>query len=177
MTGRRYERKLVRLFDDHGWAYVPSPSSGSGRSDDQPDMVVGKSSLEMPPLGIEAKTTGKDAYTIEEGEADQLRRWCDAFGAAPVIAMYWKGPAGGNVSYGGWWFLGLEEVRRSPSENGSGGYHLRPRREDRHMWASIDDLDGGRLMAGPIRRQEANRPGGGAGAGANASTGADEEEN
>ena len=159
MTGRRYERKLVRLFDDHGWRYVKSPSSGSGRTDDQPDLVVGKAPLGVPPLGIEAKTTAKDAYTIAEAEADQLRRWCEGFGAAPVIAMYWKGPAGGNVSYGGWWFLGLSEVRRSPSKNSGGGHHLRPRREDRHLWAGIGDLDEGRLMAGPVARQEARRPG------------------
>lgn len=146
MTGRRYERKLILLFDDSGWAFMKSPSSGSGRSDDQPDMVVGKATVEgLPPLGIEAKTTAKDACTIKEDEAEQLRRWCELFGAVPVIAIYWKGPPGGNTSYGGWYFRRLSEVRRSPDENDDGGHHLRPRREDRHEWAQIADVDSGRL--------------------------------
>lgn len=145
MTGRRWERKLVQLFESHGWATLPSGSSGSGTDFDRPDLAVGKSGSGLPPLGGEAKTTRDDAYTIREAEADQLRRWCERFGAVPVVAMYWKGPPGGNVSYGGWYFRRLGEVRRSPSENADGGHHLRPRREDRHEWAQIDDLDAGDL--------------------------------
>lgn len=147
MTGRRYERKLIRQFDENGWAFVKSPSSGSGRSDDQPDMCVGKATVDMPPMGLEAKTTSDNAYTVPEDEADQLRRWCERFGAVPVVAIYWKGEPGGNVSYGGWYFRGLSEVRRSPVENDAGGRNLRPRRENRHTWAQQNDLNEGRLFA------------------------------
>lgn len=145
MTGRRYERKLVRLFEENGWGTLPSGSSGSGTDFDRPDLLVGNATVDMPALGIEAKTTRQDAYTITEAEAEQLRRWCSNFGAAPVIAMYWKGPKGGNVSYGGWYFRRLSEVRRSPAENDSGGHNLRPRRENRETWAQISDLNAGRL--------------------------------
>lgn len=155
MTGRRYERKLVRLFEENGWAFVKSPSSGSGRGDDQPDMLVGNATVNLPPLGIEAKTTSKDAYTITEQEAEQLRRWCENFGAAPLIAMYWKGPKGGNVHYGGWWFCPLSGVRRSPDRNDNGGFHLRPRRENRGAWVQIDDLNEGRLVP-PDERADAD---------------------
>lgn len=147
VTGRRWERKLVRLFEENGWGTLPSGSSGSGTDFDRPDMLVGNTTSGVgAPLGIEAKTTAKDAITIRESEGDQLERWCANFGAAPVIAVYWKGPPGGNVSYGGWWFRELREVRRSPAENADGGHHYRPRREDRHGWASIDDLNDGRLI-------------------------------
>ena len=96
MTGRRYERKLIRLFEENGWSFVKSPSSGSGRKDDQPDLVAGNTTSGFEcPLGIEAKTTAAHAYTIKEDEADMLRRWCSNFGAVPVIAVYWKGPPGG----------------------------------------------------------------------------------
>lgn len=145
MTGSRYERKLIRLLREDGWRFVRSPSSGSGRTDDQPDIVASSSAVDLPPLGVEAKSTQKDAYTIKAAEADQLRRWCEGFGAAPVIAVYWKRPDGGGKDYGGWWFRGLPEVRRSPVENKRGEHHLRPRREDRHDWLSVSDLTAGRL--------------------------------
>jgi len=146
VSGRRYERKLVRAFEDRGWKTLPSGSSGSGTDSDRPDLLVGKAGLPMPPLAIEAKSTRQDAYTVREGEADQLRRWSVSFDAEPVLAFYWVGPPGGNTSYGGWWFRPLAAVRRSPAENGSGGHHLRPRRADRAKWASLDDLDHGRLV-------------------------------
>lgn len=149
MTGRRYERKLVKLFEENGWGTLPSGSSGSGTDFDRPDVVVGDASVVgLPTMGIEAKSTRKNAYTIDRSKADQLIRWCTNFGAMPVIAVYWKGPPGGNVSYGGWYFRRVSEVRRSPAENDEGTYHLRPRREDRHDWAQMDDLNAGRLTAG-----------------------------
>lgn len=143
MTGRRYERKLVQLFESEGWATLPSGSSGSGTDFDRPDLAVGNAAAGLPPLGIEAKTTRDDAYTIKESEVDQLEAWCEAFGAVPVIAMYWKGPQGGNTSYGGWYFRPAEEVRRSPAENADGGHHLRPRRGDRGEWGQIRHLNAG----------------------------------
>ena len=145
MTGRRYERKLVNSLDEHGWAAMKSPSSGSGTDRDQPDLLVGNAAVSLPPLAIEAKSTGQDAYTIDYCEAEQLQRFSDRFGARPVIAMYWKRPNSGGKDYGGWWFKSLHEVRQSPVENDSGEHHLRPRRGDRHKWASISDLDNGRL--------------------------------
>lgn len=145
MTGRRWERKLVVLLTENGWAVMKSPSSGSGTGRDQPDLLVGNAAVGLPPLAMEAKTSAKNAITIEEQEAEQLRRFAEDFGAVPVIAVYWKGQPGGNVSYGGWWFRELSEVRRSPVTNEGGGHHLRPRREDRRGWASPADLCAGRL--------------------------------
>lgn len=136
------------MLDDAGWGVMKSPSSGSGTGRDQPDLLVGKATTDLPPLAMEAKTSAEDAYTIEAAEAEQLRAFSERFGAVPVIAMYWKGPPGGNVSYGGWWFNHLSEVRRSPTRNAAGTYHLRPRREDRHGWAQSGDLDAGRLTPG-----------------------------
>ena len=148
MTGRRYERRLVRLFEENGWAFVKSPSSGSGRRGDQPDLVAAKATSGMDaPLGVEAKVSREGALTIRAEEAEQLRRWCEGFGAAAVVAVYWKGEPGGNKGYGGWYFRALPEVRRSPVENENGGHHLRPRREDRQRWARISDLEAGRLTA------------------------------
>lgn len=148
MTGRRWERKLVRLLESEGWRTVPAGSSGSGTSLDRPDLVIGNAHVDLPPLGIEAKTTSNKARTIDETEAKQLRRWCDGFGAEPVIAVYWKRPNAGGKDYGGWWFRRLEDVRRSPSINADGGHHLRPRREDREEWAGMRDLNAGRLNGG-----------------------------
>lgn len=146
MTGRRYERKLVNLLDEHGWAVMKSPSSGSGTDRDQPDLLVGHSGVGLEPLAIEAKSTRKDAYTVRVSEADQLADFARDFGARPIIAMYWKGPPGGNTSYGGWWFRPLEEVRRSPAENDGGRHHLRPRREDREKWVQAGDITSGVLL-------------------------------
>lgn len=152
MTGRRWERKLVVVFEDGGFAVIKSPSSGSGTDRDQPDMVVSSSMVEgLPPLAVEAKTTAKDAFTITEEEAQQLVRFANRFGAVPVVAMYWKRPNSGGKTYGGWYFRRLSEVRRSPAENEDGGHHLRPRREDRHEWASIEDLQAGRLTTAATR--------------------------
>jgi hypothetical protein len=142
VTGRDYERKFVNACDEEGVEVLLSGSSGSGTDDDRPDFVAGRGAARMP-VGGEIKTTRDNACTIPESEADQLRRWCERFGAEPVIVMYWKGPPGGNVSYGGWWIRALEGVRRSPAENADGGHHLRPRREDREEWSSPEDLIGG----------------------------------
>lgn len=143
MTGT--DADVCRRFDEEGFAVIKSPSSGSATKRDQPDFVVGDSRTGLLIAG-EAKSTRKDARTIPEGEAEQLRRFAERFGAEPVIAFYWIGPPGGNTHYGGWWFKPLFEVRRSSAENANGGHHLRPRREDRHDWASIEDLKEGRLL-------------------------------
>jgi len=151
VTGRRYERRLVNELDGAGFEVVKSPSSGSGTGRDQPDLLAGSARTGLV-VAVEAKSTRKDAYTVEEAEADQLERFAEHFGAEPVVAVYWKGPPGGNKSYGGWWFRRLGGVRRSPSENAAGGHHLRPRREDRTGWASVTDLARGRLE--PERKKE-----------------------
>jgi len=143
MTGRRYERRLVNRLEDAGFTVVKSPSSGSGTGRDQPDLLAGAAGADRAPLAVEAKTTRDDAYTIKESEADQLERFAAAFGALPVVAMYWKGPRGGNTSYGGWWFARTDNVRRSPAENDRGGHHLRPRRENRQKWAQTSELRDG----------------------------------
>lgn len=144
MTGADYERALLSELHDRGFAFVRSPASGA-RAHDQPDAVASKAGTGLGPLGIEAKSTAAEAYTIKEDEARQLRRWCSAFGATPVIALYWKGPPGGNVHYGGWRFRRLSLVRRSPVPNADGGFHLRPRREDRDEWNTADDIGNGQL--------------------------------
>ena len=146
MTGREYERKLVSLLDDHGWAVMKSPSSGSGTARDQPDLLAGSMAVDMPPLAIEAKTTSKNAYTVESEEADQLVSFAVRFGAVPVVAMYWKGPPGGNKSYGGWYFREVSEIRWSSAKRKDGMHNLRPRREDRTEWAQIEDLQEARLL-------------------------------
>lgn len=146
MTGRKWERKFVRTAEDDGWRCLPAGSSGSGTHRDRPDVLMGKAEADIPPLALELKTTRDNAETIAEAEADQLRRWAEGFGAVPAIGIYWKGPPGGNVSYGGWYFRELSEVRRSPQPNAAGGHHLRPRRENRREWAQFGDLNEGRLL-------------------------------
>lgn len=145
MTGRDKERELVQEFEAKDWATLPSGGSGSGTDFDRPDLAASKSSVDLPPLGIEAKTSRDDAYTIKRDEAWQLKRWCAQFGAVPVVAFYWIGPPGGNLSYGGWWFQRIEDVRESPAENADGGHHLRPRRRNREDWRQLEDLNQGLL--------------------------------
>lgn len=154
MTGRRYERKMVHAAADAGVEVLLSGGSGSGTDDDRPDFVAGAGGALERPLGGEAKTCKSDAFTIPRSEAEQLQRWCESFGAVPAVAVYWKGPDGGNTSYGGWWIRHLDAVRVSPAENSEGTHHLRPRREDRRSWASWDDVAAGDLRRAPNDPQQ-----------------------
>lgn len=152
MTGRDYERRMVRAAAEEGVEVLLSGGSGSGTAGDRPDFVAGAGGALPRPLGGEAKTCKSDALTIKRSEVDQLERWCRAFGAEPVVAVYWKGPDGGNKHYGGWWIARVGDVRESPAENARGTHHLRPRRGDRGSWASWSDVAEGRLRAGGGRR-------------------------
>jgi Holliday junction resolvase len=165
------ERALWAGLEEDGFVCLPAGSSGSGTGGDRPDGLVGGGPPGLPVMAVEAKTTSKDAVTVEEAELEQLRAVAGGFGAEPVVAVYWKGGRGGSAYWGGWHFRHAEAVRRSPAENAGGGHHLRPRREDRGGWSDWPALLRGELPGYDAGRPPAHTPPPGSGAASAAGAG------
>lgn len=88
--GSKYERHLVDWFDDAGYAVMKSPSSGSGTSRDQPDVLVVKNGTSN--LAIEVKYIGDSSGRVylDPEELSALSRFSHAAQASPIVAVRWK---------------------------------------------------------------------------------------
>lgn len=117
MSGR-YERTLVRALGDeslpehgpgHRRAAMRCPSSGAATSRDLPDVLAGPGltaacgntalTVLALPWAIELKTGKATTLYVDGEEVEALRRFCQWFGAAPVIGAYFKRPGGSRSPY------------------------------------------------------------------------------
>lgn len=102
--GSKAERELLHLFWSKGLACLRSAGSGSMKYPG-PDLIVGN---KLRKLAIECKSTkGKKKY-LDKYDVDQLREFCDVFGAEPWFAV--------RFARKEWLFLSLEDIEKT--ENG-----------------------------------------------------------
>ncbi len=99
--GSNAERELVHLFWSVGMACIRSAGSGSMKYPG-PDLVVGN---KIRKLAIECKSTRNKKKYLNKYDVDQLREFCDVFGAEPWFAI--------KFSRTDWLFLTPEDIERT----------------------------------------------------------------
>ena len=102
--GSNKERELLHLFWSKGFAALRSAGSGSMKHPG-PDLVVSNKSRR---LAVECKTTKKDKQYLDKHDIEQLKEFCDLFGAEPWFAV--------KFARKDWLFLSLEDIEKT--ENG-----------------------------------------------------------
>ena len=84
--GSVFERQLIRMFWDNGWAASRIAGSGSS-SFFSPDVIAGRNGRVIV---IEAKTSNNSKKYLSLEEVVQLREFASIFGAEPWIAVKFK---------------------------------------------------------------------------------------
>ncbi len=99
--GSNAERELLHLFWSNKWAALRSAGSGSMKYPG-PDLIA---SNKVRTLAIECKSTkGKKKY-LEKDDIDQLKEFCNIFGAEPWFAV--------RFSRKDWLFLSLDDIEKT----------------------------------------------------------------
>lgn len=103
--GERRERELVNRLDEHGFAVMRAPASGSATERELPDVLAGNGSVFY---AIEAKSSGGDRIYLTGEEVESLVFFARNFGAKPRIGArfdredwYFFHPADLHVTDGG----------------------------------------------------------------------------
>jgi len=99
--GYRFERELVDMLWNLGFAAVRVPGSGV-MSKPAPDVIAGNGSRY---LAIQIKMRSKLPLYFREKEVDDLVKFSKIFGAEPVLAV--------RLPYKGWKFLKPEMLKRT----------------------------------------------------------------
>lgn len=81
--GASYERELLALLKDKGFAVVRVAGSGRARME-QPDLLASNG---RKILGFECKYSGTDYKTIVKDEVNSLVDFCKKFNCVPVLAF------------------------------------------------------------------------------------------
>ncbi|MBI3027699.1 Holliday junction resolvase [Candidatus Woesearchaeota archaeon] len=102
--GSKAERELLHLFWSKGLACLRSAGSGSMKYPG-PDLIVGN---KLRKIAIECKSTKEKKKYLDKYDVDQLREFCDVFGAEPWFAVRFVKKE--------WLFLSLEDIEKT--ENG-----------------------------------------------------------
>jgi Holliday junction resolvase len=88
MTGGRYERELVNLYEEHGWFARRAGASGGGTKSESYDLIVAKDGTVRV---IELKTRTPESYIyLDESEINELQYVARQFGCAARIVTRWK---------------------------------------------------------------------------------------
>jgi len=104
--GSRRERELVNKLDDHGFAVMKAPASGSATERDLPDVLAGNGE---DFYAFEAKaSSGKPIY-LDQEEVKSLCYFSKAFGAKPRIAV--------RFDREDWYFFDPEDCYRTDGGN------------------------------------------------------------
>jgi Holliday junction resolvase len=86
MNGSKQERAFMAVLRDHG--FIPMRSPGSGTGDwEQPDVLAAQEGVA---IATEMKS-GAKPKNVQEHEVDALTAFADAFWAAALIAVRYKG--------------------------------------------------------------------------------------
>lgn len=103
--GERRERELVNRLDEHGFAVMRAPASGSATERELPDVLAGNGSVFY---AIEAKSSAGDRIYLTGEEVESLVFFARNFGAKPRIGVrfdredwYFFHPADLHVTDGG----------------------------------------------------------------------------
>lgn len=88
-TGARYERRLRNALEENGYRCMRSPSSGSGTTHPQPDLLARNRERT---LCIELKYQKDPRIYLAEDEIDQLLAFAEPWpDALAMIVARWKG--------------------------------------------------------------------------------------
>ena len=103
--GDRRERELVNLLDEHGFAVMRAPSSGSATERELPDVLAGDGETFY---AIEAKSSSGRPVYLDGEEVEALVYFARNFGAKPRVGVrfdredwYFFHPADLHVTDGG----------------------------------------------------------------------------
>ncbi|MFB6197043.1 MAG: Holliday junction resolvase Hjc [Halobacteriaceae archaeon] len=82
--GDRRERELVNLLDNHDFAVLRAPASGSATKREVPDVLAGNGDVF---LALEVKSSGGDPIYIDKKEVKGLQFFAEKFGATPFLGI------------------------------------------------------------------------------------------
>ncbi|HLC80966.1 MAG TPA: Holliday junction resolvase Hjc [Candidatus Nanoarchaeia archaeon] len=82
--GANAERELIHLFNNtEGWSAIRIAGSGSSKYPD-PDILAGNA---IRRIAIECKATREDKKYFSQEDLNQLRKFCQTFGAEAWLAI------------------------------------------------------------------------------------------
>ena len=119
MTGR-YERELVALLEDYGFAVIRTPTSGSATSRPLPDLTAARSPLDhgaQDLWALEAKTRSDRNCYLGPEEVENLLSFADTGGYTAFIACRWKSAPGWKDHCKTWFLKHPLECERTDSGN------------------------------------------------------------
>ena len=99
--GSNAERELLHIFWSKSWACLRSAGSGSMKYPG-PDLIV---SNKVRTLAIECKSTKDKKKYLDKYDVEQLKEFCDIFGAEPWFAV--------RFAKTNWLFLSLEDIEKT----------------------------------------------------------------
>ena len=99
--GSNAERELLHMFWAKGFAALRSAGSGSMKYPG-PDLIA---SNKVRRLAIECKSTKQNKQYLDKHDVEQLREFCDIFGAEPWFAV--------RFSRTSWLFLSPEDIEKT----------------------------------------------------------------
>ena len=102
--GSQAERELLHMFWSKGFACIRSAGSGSMKYPG-PDLIASNKSRK---LAIECKSTKDKKIYLNKHDVEQLKEFCDIFGAEPWFAV--------RFAKMNWLFLSIEDIEKT--ENG-----------------------------------------------------------
>ncbi len=101
IKGSNAERELLHMFWSRGFACLRSAGSGSMKYPG-PDLIA---SNKIRKLAIECKTTKSKKKYLDKHDVDQLKEFCDIFGAEPWFAV--------RFAKTEWMFLSIEDIEKT----------------------------------------------------------------
>lgn len=99
--GYKAEVELLHMFWSRKWACLRSAGSGSMKYPG-PDLIASNKSRR---LAIECKSISKNKKYLDNHDVEQLKEFCDIFGAEPWFAV--------RFAKMEWLFLGLEDIEKT----------------------------------------------------------------
>ena len=109
--GSNAERELLHQFWEHGIACMRAAGSGSTKHP-CPDLIAGTPTRK---LAIECKATGGNKQYLERGQIEELKTFCQTFGAEAWIAVRFDHYSKKDAL--GWYFLTLEDLKETEGNN------------------------------------------------------------
>ena len=99
--GTQAERELLHMFWNKKWACIRSAGSGSMKYPG-PDLIVSNKARR---LAIECKSTKSNKIYLAQYDVNQLKEFCNIFGAEPWFAV--------RYSKTQWLFLSIEDIEKT----------------------------------------------------------------
>ena len=99
--GSNAERELLHMFWSRGFACIRSAGSGSMKYPG-PDLIA---SNKVRKLAVECKSTKNNKQYLDKHDIEQLKEFCEIFGAEPWFAV--------KFSMMEWLFLSFEDIEKT----------------------------------------------------------------